>query len=113
MLDGRDLVDATDLAAAAALVRYAIGSAKYVLDRTIRNPKMDRLRRALDGAGADGLSREDISALFSRNLTKKVLDELLADLLDTGGYEEFTRPAQRGRPARRYRRATDPPNGSD
>ncbi|HEX3783016.1 MAG TPA: DUF3987 domain-containing protein [Pseudonocardiaceae bacterium] len=104
VLDDRGLVGTGDLTAAAALIRYAIGSAKYVLDRTIRNPRVDRLRRALDGAGEDGLSRRDISALFSRNLSRAVLTELIDALMETGDYEETRDVDTGGRPAHRYRR---------
>ena len=50
-LDGRQLMSKPDLAAAAALVRYSIASARYVLDRQARDPRLDRIRRALDEAG--------------------------------------------------------------
>ena len=102
-LDGRQLIGPCDLVPAAALVRYSIASAKYVLDRQARDPRLDRIKRAVDGAGESGLSRSAVSGLFSRNLTKEVLDELLAQLTADGEYEE-TRLATRGRPAETYRR---------
>jgi hypothetical protein len=101
-LDGRSLMGKPDLAAAAALVRYSIASAKYVLDRQARDPRLDRIRRAIDAAGKAGLTRSAVSGLFSRNLTKEVLDELLVQLLATGDYEE-SQTATRGRPAQTYR----------
>ncbi len=105
VLDDRDQVDVEDLKAAAALVRYSIGTAKFVLDRTLRNPRVDTLRRALDGAGEAGLGRGEVSALFGRNLTKQVLDELLHEVMATGEYTEFRHSGERGRPSMRYRRA--------
>ncbi len=86
--NGRKVISKDDLNAAGALVRYAIASARYVLDRQARDPRLDRIRRNVDAAGEAGLSRTEISALFSRNLTKEVLDELLAQLITDDEYEE-------------------------
>jgi hypothetical protein len=102
VLDGRELVNAGDLAAAGALVRYSVASARYVLGPR-RDPRYDRIVRAVDGAAARGLTRTQISALFSRHLDKKLLDELLAALLDTGEYENVPMPTG-GRPKEVYRR---------
>ncbi len=101
VLDGRALMSLADLTAAAALIRYSIASARYVLDRQARDPRLDRIRRAIDAAGEAGLSRSAVSGLFSRNLTKEVLDELLAQLTAVGAYEEARQPT-RGRPAETY-----------
>lgn len=104
VLDGRQDMSKGDLAAAGALVRYSLASARYVLDGLHRDPRMDRLIRAIDAAAA-GLTRTEISALFGRNLPKTVLDELLADLLDGGGYE-VARIETGGRPTEAYRKAS-------
>jgi hypothetical protein len=101
--NGRSVIGKNEIVAAGALVRYAIASARYVLDRQVRDPRLDRIRRAIDAAGDAGLTRSAISGLFSRNLTKEVLDELLALLTADGAYEEC-RIATRGRPAETYRR---------
>lgn len=106
VLDDRSHVNVGDLQAAAGLVRYSIGTAKYVLDRTSRNPRVDTLRRALEGAGQAGLSRAEVSGLFGRNLPKQVLDELLHEVMAFGEYVEFRHSGERGRPSTRYRRAT-------
>jgi len=102
-LDGRQLMSKSDLVAAAALVRYSNASARFVLDRQIRDPRLDRIRRAVDASGSAGLTRSAISGLFSRNLTKEVLDELLSQLTADGTYEEAMQ-ATKGRPAETYRR---------
>jgi len=107
-LDGTAVIGTGHLAAAAALVRYSIASAIYVLDKQLRDPRLDRIRRAIDAAGTGGIARTDISALFSRNVTRAQLDELLASLTGTGQYETITVPTG-GRPALRYRR-TPPPD---
>lgn len=102
-LEGRSLIGKADLTASAALIRYSIASARFVLDRQARNPRLDRIRRAVDTSGPDGLSRTEISALFSRNLPKRELDELL-DALTSGDEYEESQSATRGRPAQKYRR---------
>lgn len=109
VLDDRPLADAGDLKAAAALVRYSMGTAKFVLDRTLRNPRVDTLRRALDGAGEAGMSRGAVSALFGRNLSRQVLDGLLREVMASGQYEEFRHSGERGRPSVRYRPVTPSP----
>jgi hypothetical protein len=104
-LAGRSSIVPEDLTAAAALVRYSIASAVFVLDKQMRDPKIDRIRRALDQAAGTGLTRSEISGLFSRNLPKQTLDELLAGLTASGQYETVTTPTG-GRPSVRYRRTT-------
>ena len=101
-LDGRRMVSKDDLAAASATVRYSIASAKYILGRTSRNPNLDKVRRAIGAAGSDGLTRSEISALFSRNMPKDALDTLLDEILSSGEVETFAR-ATGGRPAVAYR----------
>lgn len=104
VLDGRPLANRGDLLAATALVRYSIDTARYVLDGRRRDPRQDRLVRALDGAGDIGLSKAQISALFSRKLSSTLLGELLDHLVGTGEYELMKVPTA-GRPAEMYRRA--------
>ncbi len=101
VLDGRHEISRDDLHAAAELVRYAIGSARYLLDRQLRDPRLDRIRRAII-ASPEGLTRTEVSALFSRNLPKATLDALLVELLGDGKFEA-ARVGTGGRPATRYR----------
>ena len=75
-----------------------------MLDGVLRDPRQDRLVRAIDAAGQAGLTRTDISALFSRKLQAAVLDELLARLTASGDYEVI-RAGTGGRPVETYRRA--------
>lgn len=103
VLDARRKIQPEDLVAAAALVRYSIASARHVLDRRHRDPRLDRIRRALDGAGPDGLTRTQVSELFSRNLKRDQLDLLLEELLRDDTYEK-SEIRGAGRPAVTYRR---------
>jgi hypothetical protein len=102
-LDGRSLISKADLTAGAALARYSVASARYVLAGLHRDPRLDRLTRAIDGKGTAGMTRTDISALFGRNLASAAIDELLAGLLADGEYEEL-RVETGGRPVQLYRR---------
>lgn len=103
VLGGQEQLGRPELMAAAALVRYSVASAKFVLADQTRNPRMDRLRRAVDQADRKGLTRTEVSNLFSRNEAAKMLDSLIIELVSSGQYEEFTVPTG-GRPAIRYRR---------
>lgn len=101
-LDGRDVITKDDLAAAGALVRYSVTSAGYVLRGMHRDPRAERLTRAITAAGPAGLSRTAVSALFSRRLPPEALDELLAPLLESGKFTEITEQTG-GRPVTAYR----------
>ncbi len=103
-LGGRIRANKLDLVAAAATVRYALASAEYVMDRSVRDPRVDRLRRALDGAGRRGLSQSEVSALFSRKLDKDTLAGLVRALLETNSYERYDL-ATSGRSASMVRKA--------
>jgi hypothetical protein len=104
-LDGRHLISKDDLTAAGEQVRYSIASARYVLGGQHRDPRLDRLTRAITEAGQAGITRAQVSALFSRNLSSAVLDELLADLVDGGTCEVLHVPTG-GRAASVYRRTS-------
>ena len=102
-LAGRRYVSAEDLHAAAEVVRYAMASVRYVLQRSLGDARLDRLYAAIAEAGERGLSRTDVSGLFSRNLRAEVLDELLSQLVQRELVEQFSETTD-GRPATRYRR---------
>lgn len=96
---GRSLISKSDLAAAAVLARYSVASAKYVLS-THRDPKYDRLMRALVATGPGGMSRSEVSALFSRKLKAAQLDELITEVARDGRFvlqkvETGGRPVER------------------
>jgi hypothetical protein len=74
-----------------------------VLSQRPRDQRVDRMRRAIDGAGLEGLTRTEVSKLFSGNLPAAALDALLGELLTDGHYERFEVPTG-GRRALRYRR---------
>ena len=107
-LDGRALIGKADLTAAGALVRYSTASARYVLGSQLRDPRLERLTRAITAAGEAGLTRTEISGLFDRHLPRGLLDDLLAGLVGGGDYEVIGRVQSGGRPAKAYRRRRRP-----
>jgi hypothetical protein len=60
VLAGCNSISTEDLGAAGGLVRYSIASARYVLDRRVGDPRLDRIRRAVI-ARPDGLTRSAVS----------------------------------------------------
>jgi hypothetical protein len=106
VLDGRRQINHADLRAAAALVDFSMDTARYVLGNQSKDPRLDRLRRALD-ASPDGLTRSEVSKVFGHNASADVLDELLSALLANGGYEQVDDQGDRGRPSTVYRRTKE------
>lgn len=94
-LDDRREVNEGDMIAAAALVRYSVESAQYVLSRTSGDTRLDKIGRAVAeavNAGRVGATRTEISGLFGRNLPAPVLDELIDQLVSSGKYMKVTIP---------------------
>ncbi|HEV2640777.1 MAG TPA: DUF3987 domain-containing protein [Actinocrinis sp.] len=76
--DGAAEVDVTHLQAAYALVTYARATAAHVLGTGTGDPQLDKTIAALSTAGERGLSRMELSHLFSRKLTAAQLDDLVS-----------------------------------
>ena len=99
LLDNRQIVDRPHLAAALAVWRYSLDSARWLF-RAV-NPDLVRLQAFIDEAGPAGRTREQIANdLFAKHLKKDDLDRLLAQLGD--GYEQVTVPTK-GRPRTVFR----------
>lgn len=101
LLDQEPIVDEQHMAAALALWRYSLGSARWLF--RAGNPDLLRVRAFIDEAGPAGRSRDEISAgLFGKHISKDELDPLLAQLGDD--YEQY-QVKTAGRPRAMYRRA--------
>lgn len=96
-LDGRSVVALDDLLPAVALCRYAIASARFVLGDARRDPRADRLRRAVEDA-PEGLTKTQARDVFGRNLDGKVLTELLDQLAADPGVTRVTAVGPNGGP---------------
>lgn len=91
LLDQRQIVDREHMAAALALWRYSLDSARWLFRAA--NPDLARLRDFIDEAGAAGRSRDQIANdLFAKHIKKDELDRILAQLGDE--YEEFVVPTK-------------------
>jgi hypothetical protein len=113
-LDNRRLANLTDLESAAALVRYSIGSVRYLMG-SARDPRLDRLQRTADEAYPELLSRTwIINSLFRKHVSTEdiqaMIDTLCTDEMyrDSRGrklYEEREIPRDGGgRPRRLFGR---------
>lgn len=100
LLDQRREIDAVHLRAALACVVYSIRSAVHIFGDTSGAGDLGKLSQALKAAGEDGLTRSDISKLFSRNKSAEQISALVGELVDAGQVREITeRPdGERGRP---------------
>jgi hypothetical protein len=98
LLDHRSIVAEEHLAAALALWRYSLDSARWLFRVS---PDLWRVQQFIDEAGMEGRSREEISGLFDRHLTAAELDRLLDQL--SADYEIRSVPT-RGRPRTVYSR---------
>jgi len=99
LLDERQIVGEEHLAAALALWRYSLDSARWLF-RTA-SPDLVKLRAFIDEAGPAGRSKEEIrSDLFGRHLKADEIDRLLSQL--GSDYEEYAVPTK-GRPRTVYR----------
>ena len=95
--DGAVEVDVSHLRAAYALVSYARATAAHVLGTGTGDPRLDKVVVALDTAGAQGVTRSQLSDLFSRKLTAPQLDDLLAKVEAVPGVTRIQRRGA-GRP---------------
>ena len=72
------------LQAALAVWDYCFASARYIFGDATGDPVADRIREALQGAGARGLTRTGIRDLFKRHLTADRITNALAQLAAMG-----------------------------
>lgn len=102
-LEHRAQIGTDHLEAAAALCRYSRSTAEFVLSSTRRDPRVDRIRRAIYES-ADGVTRSQIRDMFGRNLKADVLGGLLAEVVVGDGSIEVVEDHRTGgRPSTSYR----------
>lgn len=105
VLDCSVIVRKDHLLAALALWQYAEDSAAYIWGDSTGNPTADAILQALEAAGKDGLTREDINSdVFKRNKPAATIQEALSQLLKANkAVREREMPASgKGRPVERY-----------
>src|SRR5215211_4597133 len=81
VLDRSHLIERPHLKAALALWEYAEESARYVFGDATGDAVADDILRALQSAGAKGMTRTEIRDLFGRNKKSERVDQALALLL--------------------------------
>jgi hypothetical protein len=99
VLDESDEIEPLHLEAALALWQYAEDSARYIFGDATGDPVADTIYEALKGAGANGMSRTDISNLFKRHMSAERIGRALAFLLETGRAERKLNRDTGGRPS--------------
>ena len=84
VLDLSDDIEREHLMAALALWEYAEASARYVFGDATGDPVADQIMEALTAAGAEGMTRTEISNLFGRNRSTERIGRALFMLLNAG-----------------------------
>jgi Protein of unknown function (DUF3987) len=101
LLDRRDQIEVVHLKAALAVWEYCEASATRIFGKMVGDPVADEILRALQQAGAHGLTRTALRDMFARNLNGGRLG-LSLDLLRSHGLARMEMPGsgeKGGRPA--------------
>lgn len=100
LLDGATEIRKVHLEAALAFWRYCEDSAAYIFGGSLGDPDADTISAALQSHPA-GMTRVEISNLFSRNKESSQIDRVLGKLVGLG-LARSTREATGGRPVERW-----------
>ena len=98
LLDLSERIRSEHLDAALALWRYSAASARWIFGDALGDPTADELWSAAKERPA-GLTRTEVSELFSRNKKRREIERALSVLEDAGRLRRETRHADRGRAA--------------
>jgi hypothetical protein len=102
LLDGCSEIKATHLKAALAVWEYCEASAKYIFGDALGDPIADDILGALRGSPT-GLTRTQISGLFSGNRNRDQIGRALATLLEYGRVrQEYEKNEGKGRSIERW-----------
>ena len=84
VLDASRHIEGEHLAAALALWDYAEASARYIFGDATGDPVADQIMDALRGAGADGMTRTEVSSLLGRHKNTERINRAFSTLLGAG-----------------------------
>ena len=98
LLDCSDVIQLEHLEAALGFWAYGAASARWVFGDSIGDPNADEIW-ALARDRHDGITRTEVSNLFSRNKKAREIDRALTVLEDAGRLQRTTVSDGRGRPA--------------
>jgi hypothetical protein len=97
LLDGCPEIDTDHVRAAKAVWDYCEASAAYVFGHTLGDPVADRLLEAIKAGADQGLTGEQMSAVFGRHVSASRLELAREELLSRGVITVETKQT-RGRP---------------
>lgn len=100
LLDRAEAIEEEHLSAALALMDYASDSALHIFGGTQQNPKVNRILEALRER-PEGLSRSELSRLFTGHVTSAELELALGSLSEAGAAHMKEQPSG-GRPTERW-----------
>jgi Protein of unknown function (DUF3987) len=98
LLDCSERICLEHLEAGLAVWRYSAASARWVFGDSLGDPTADELWSAAKERPT-GLTRTEVSELFSRNKKRREIERALDVLEDAGRLRRETRPVERGRSA--------------
>jgi len=108
LLDCSEVIRLQHLEAALAFWAYSAASARWVFGDSIGDPTADEIW-TLARDRHDGITRTEVSNLFSRNKKAREIDRALQALIDAGRLERATiRDARNDRTLTVWRPATEP-----
>ena len=96
LLDSSDQIRLEHLEAALAVWRYSADSAAWIFGDSLGDPTADDIWAAAKERPA-GLTRTEVSDMFSRNKKRREIDRALSVLEDAGRLRRETRQPERGR----------------
>ena len=97
LLDLSEQISLEHLEAALAVWRYSAASAAWIFGDSLGDPTADEIWSAAKERPA-GLTRTEVSDMFSRNKKRREIERALAVLEDAGRLRRDTRQTDRGRP---------------
>jgi len=98
LLDLSEPICLEHLEAALAVCRYSAASAAWIFGDALGDPTADEIWSAAKDRPA-GVTRTEVSELFSRNKKRREIERALSVLEDAGRLRRETRHAERGRSA--------------
>lgn len=98
LLDHSDTIGLEHLEAGLAVWRYSAASAAWIFGDSLGDPTADEIWAAAKERSA-GVTRTEVSDMFSRNKKRREIERALGVLEDAGRLRRETRQPERGRPA--------------
>src|SRR5262249_30528568 len=99
LLEGKDQIDLSHLTAAVAIEDFGRRSVEYLFGDMLGDQVADTILDALRSAGPQGMSRTEISNLFSRNASASQIARALGELARRGLASQLKGETSAGRPS--------------